>query len=338
MKKFQCYNDFKTSIKQENIPSIDEELMINKIYNNLQSKPKYNKLKVASIIFSFILLTTGSIAIAKNLNVNLFNDKGEKVFTLGKLSEEQIKKDMESSANSSNYTGILDDVEKNTKPGEQSLVLIAKEYDIEGYGHSFQNNKYKTIEELKKATSNKFRLPIFPEGLYLSDISANFKVEIDEDFIKNYEIIDKKTNLPQRYGSKYDEYFFEYNDKLYKECIATNKEYIVDTQKLTSDIEYVRLNIYLKNDYLSKGGHAHNIALEINKAMAAMSSDFEENNVEKIKIGDKEAILEKYSSPYATTYDMTYVESCNNENFTYMLRGFYENEKELVIEILKSLQ
>jgi hypothetical protein len=338
MKKFQCYKDFKTSIKQENIPNIDEELMINKIYNNLQSKPKYNKLKVASIIFSFILLTTGSVAIAKNLYVYLFNDKGERVFTIGKLSDEQIKKDKEISAISSNYTSVLDDVEKSTKIGEQSLVLIAKEYEIDGVWHPFQNNKYKTIEELEKGNLNKFKLPILPKGLYVRDISVNFKVEIDEDFIKSYEVIDKGANLPARYLSKYDEYLFEYNDKLYKECIAANKDYIVDSQKLTNDIEYVQLDIYPDESYSTKGGCVHNILFQINKHKAAISSDFDENNVEKIRIGDKEAILQKRISSYITTYEVTYVDSCNNENFTYILSGFCENEKDLVIEILKSLQ
>lgn len=338
MKKFQCYKDFKTGIKQENIPNIDDELMINKIYRNLHSKPKYNKLKVASIIFSFILLTTGSVAIAKNLYVHLFNDKGESVFTVGKLSDEQMKKDQEADYSSAKYLGVIEEVEKNTKAGEQSIVLIAKEYEIDYYHHIFQNNKYKTIEELKEVTLNKLKLPIFPKGLYVNDILVNFKVEIDEDFINNYEIIDKNTNLPQKYSSKHHEYLIEYTDKLYNECIATNKDYIVSAQKLTNDIENIQLYISLDDNYSPKDYRRHRIFFQIDKHTASISSNFDENNVEKVKIGDKEAILQKDITNSITTYDITYVGSYNNENFTYTLSGFLESEKNLVIGILKSLQ
>ena len=325
MKKFQCYNDFELAIKQENIPNIDEEVMLNKIYSKLESKPKYNKFKIASIIICFILLTTGSITLAKNLYVYLFNNKGEKVLRVGKLSDEEKDRQGEVEHMSEEELKIMVDnknivknVRENTNPNEQSLLLIVNEYEKSKITHGIQNNKYKSLEELKKINLNNYKLPIFPKGINVNDISVRYKVDY--------------ANSPFYNDSNYI-------DKLYKDCIDTNKEYIVVTQKLTNQINNIELYINFDNNYSRKGDYGQRILMNISNLKTTwLSDDFDEKNVEKIIIGDKEAIIRKNYRLNRVSYDIAYVDNHDNEDFIYSLQGFLESEKDLVIEILKSLQ
>lgn len=274
MKKFQCYNDFKTCVKEENIPNIDEELMINKIYSKLDSKPRYNKLKIASIIICFILVTTGSIGIAKTIYVYLLNDKGEQIFSVGKLSDEEKEKrgygeyvseeELKIMADNNN---IVKKVRENTKPDEESFLLIANEYEKSKMTHSIQNNKFKSLEELKTVNLKNYKLPIFPRGIYVNDISVSFQVN--------------HANSPFYNDSNY-------SDNLYKECIANKNEYIVVTQKLTNDIQSIGLYINFHSNYLRKGDYGERILMTMsNMKTTWLSDDFDEENVEKIKIGNK---------------------------------------------------
>lgn len=340
MRKFKCYDDFKRAIVKENIPSIDEQAMVNKIYSKLEYKSKHKSLKIASVILSLIILSTGSIAIGKSLNVHLFNKKGEKVFTLGKLSEEQIKEIQKETKKVDKlqdfeykYKSILREVEKNTKPNEESIVLIAKEYEQSGIVHSFQNNKYKTMEELKKVTLDKLKLPTIPEGISINDISVRFKV--DEAFINNYGMTHKDAKVPKGDGTRFTKYHTKCYDKLYKECISSNKEYIVTTIKLTNEIEYISLLLNFNGNKLEEKYHANNVSMVIGKFINCYSAKFDEKNIEKIKVGNKEAILLRNNSDDNSIF---YVDDYNNENFVYEITTFPQSIEDSVIEIIKSLK
>ncbi|MGM7680805.1 hypothetical protein ACSVDA_01500 [Cytobacillus sp. Hm23] len=224
MKKFHSFEDFERSLKNEQIPTMNEQEIHEAVFYKKDSKRTsflVNRRLVLMTTVLLIILTT-SVGVAAKLNGwSLLNTKGETMLEI--TNEEWDHPSLKQ------YDDKIDELKNTLEPGEFLYFLPIDQY--ERYGPSavrtVKNDTYfSDYTNMKNFIENKVLLPTeFPGAYELDKGQIQYTVKSEENLLNVYE-------------------------EMYKEGKSKGLEFVTKEGELSSNI--VVISMTLKNELYEK--------------------------------------------------------------------------------------
>lgn len=288
MKKFQSYNQFEAEFKMESIPEIDLDKVKQEIVGLCGSDKQIfrRRRKIITVVAVFILtLCFCTVVMAFYNGWQLKNKKGDVVLNYVKGDPADLSKSLRGYFVDPKFFLIKDDTLSSLAPGETAYFLVVEGYEISKYFDTLQKKeKIYDLEELKKSTTTKFKVPQYLPG--------SFKFE--------YGIVTFKGKLEDE----------KLGEVLYQQVKKTNEEYIIRRDKLSKEAKQIELR------YINADGYY--LIIYINDTNLIKAFDYDANTIEKFSVSDKEVLY--ITSHLDDMEDYVFVDEVGSQNLAYIIR------------------